>query len=234
MVPQKKCRIAGSLPMLTVTETSGEVKLIEAQQHIHLLGGNIQNNMSWKAHLIDGEKAVIPTLRRRLGSLKHIASQLPRKSRQTLANGLISSRIHYLVQVWGGAHNKFLNKMQTILNKLARFVCNANRRTSTRSLMEQCKWMYIRESIDYFSLISMWNYKWRGIPHHFSFKIELGPNDTLVMAPARILTLYRSHRWRSTETWNLLSREIRLIPSLPRFKTAVKKWIMQKRSRQPD
>ena len=171
MVPQKRCRIKGSPPYLTVTETTGEIKVIAAKQHIRLLGANIQDNFSWRLHLLDGEKAVILALRHKLGSLKHIAAQLPRKSRHTLANRLILSKNNYLVQVWGGAHNKYIKKMQIILNKSARFVCNVNIRTPTKSLMEQCNWLFVSESIKYFTLISVWNFKWRNVPFHLTFKI---------------------------------------------------------------
>ena len=214
MVPQKRCRIDGSPPSLTVTEPSGEVKIIAAKQHIRLLGANIQDNFSWRAHLLDGERAVIPALRRKLGALKHIAAQLPRKLRQTLANGLILSKINYLPQVWGGAHNKYIKKMQVILNKTARFVCNANIRTSTKSLMEQCNWLFVSESVEYFTLISVWNFKWHNVPFHLNFKIEAGPHNTFSTPPARIVTSRKSYKWRSLESWNSLPQEIRVFPDL--------------------
>ena len=92
MVRQKIFRINGSPPELSITTTTGEHKMITAKQHIRLLGGNIQNYLSWKSHLLDGEKPVLSALRCKLGSLKHIGEQLPKKSRLTLVNGLVMSK----------------------------------------------------------------------------------------------------------------------------------------------
>ena len=171
IVRQKRTRLAGSPPSLTVRETSGEQKVIQTVKHLRLLGVNIQDDFLWKAHLVDGEKAVLPALRQKIGSLKNISSQLPRKSHATLANGIILSKINYIIHVWGGAHEKFIKKLQIILNTSAQFVCNAKKRTSTKSLMEQCKWLYIRESVEYFSLT----------------------DNTFVTTPARIQTSQLSY-----------------------------------------
>ena len=100
--------------------------------------------------------------------------------------------------------------------------------------MEQCKWLYVHESIDYFSLISLWNLKWRLVPLHLTFKIKPGPDNTLLTSPARILTSKTSYRWKSTEVWNSLPVSIRAILSLCRFKTSVRKWILERRDIQPD
>ena len=143
------------------------------------------------------------------------------------------SRVHYLIQVWVG-HQTLLKKFQVIVNNAARFVCNADRRMSTKTLMDQCKWMFIPEYADYFTLISLWNYKNRNIPQHFSFVITHGPDHTLTTHHARLHITQSSFRWKGTSLWNTLPLNIRSIPSLPRFKTAAKNWILQKRTRPPD
>ena len=102
MTRQKRIRAKGTPPRLQVTTPDGEPKEITAAQHNRLLGANIQNNLAWKAHLIDGEKATIPALRRKIGALKHIGAQMTRNTRLIIANGVLISKINYLIQIWGG------------------------------------------------------------------------------------------------------------------------------------
>ena len=137
------------------------------------------------------------------------------RSRLTLANGVILSRINYLIQVWGGTNKTMIKKMQVLVNNTARFVCNWDARSSTRSLMIKCNWLYVHESIDYFSLITLWNFKWRNKPFHFSFKIMHGPDNTLITSPTRLISSQSAYRWRSTNVWNSMPETIREIPSLP-------------------
>ena len=82
---------------------------------------------------------------------------LPRMCRQTLATGMILSRISYLIQVWGGTEEKYMSIIQTLLNETARFMTGLPRRTSTRRLMTACNWLYAREMTVYFDMITMWN-----------------------------------------------------------------------------
>ena len=63
MVYQKHTRITGPPPQLTVKAPNGENKIINATEHIRLLGMNINQNLSWNSHLISGERAVIPYLK---------------------------------------------------------------------------------------------------------------------------------------------------------------------------
>ena len=129
----------------------------------------------------------------------------------------------------GGGHDTYIRKMQTMVNHAARFVLKANNRTSTRKLMANCKWLLVTEYIEYFSMISMWNLNWRSIPFHLTLKIRHGPENTLVTPPARLQTTSTSHRWKATKLWNTMPTTIRSIPSLPRFKNAVRQWILSKR-----
>ena len=79
MVKQKRSRQKDVQPSLTTIKKNGEEKIIYPEQYIILLGTNIEQNLSWNAHLIHGDKAVLPTCRQQLGSLRHISKQIPIK-----------------------------------------------------------------------------------------------------------------------------------------------------------
>ena len=117
MVKQKRSRQNLIQPSLTTQKESGEEKIIFPEQQIRLLGVNLEQNLSWNAHLLHGEKALLPACRKQLGSLKHISNQIPFKSRLVLANSLIMSRILYAIALWGATYKTNLNKIQALINK---------------------------------------------------------------------------------------------------------------------
>ena len=86
MTRQKRVRMSGSPPQLTVLKPDGVLKIITASESIRLLGANIQRDLSWKSHLEEGEKAILPALRSTIGALKFISKNIPTKSRLLLAS----------------------------------------------------------------------------------------------------------------------------------------------------
>ena len=133
-------------------DKQGKQKTIKVENYTRLLGSNVSNNLSWKDHLFTGEKALIPKIRQQLGALRTLAKVLPRKSRLLLTNGLIMSKVSYLIQLWGGACKSDIRKVQIIVNQAARFVTNCNKRTRTIKLMHRCGWLTVSE-LDSLSII---------------------------------------------------------------------------------
>ena len=89
---------------------------------------NIENNMTWKEHLIMGEKAVFPSVQKKIDSLKHLGRSIPLKIRITLANSLVISKFNYVLPIWGGASNIYILKAQTFLNITSRYCTNIPRK----------------------------------------------------------------------------------------------------------
>ena len=230
MVRQKRVRINGSPPSILTKDDKNEDKLIVAGEQVRLLGGNLHFNLSWRGMIETGEKAILPTLRKKLGALKHAGKMVPTRSKKILANGFILSRINYLIQVWGGTEAKYIRKLQTMLNATARYVTGACRRTSTRWLMTQCNWLYVSELVILHSLTTLWKVVWFSAPTHLRLQITVDNNMIISTAPDRLKITARSFTFRSVRSWNSLPDEIRLIGSLPRFKNAVKKWLIASRS----
>ena len=102
MVAQKRARLPDTPPELQVIGQNGEQKIIKTQEQIRLLGTNLSRNLGWKDHLESGEKALLPEIRKLLGGLNYTSKQIPISSRILLANGLIMSKFHYAIPLWGG------------------------------------------------------------------------------------------------------------------------------------
>ena len=109
---QKACKVNGPEPVLRTFDSQGHLKEIKPRKNEKCLGGQLQNNMTWQAMLETGEDALIPSLRKKLGILKFLGKNIPRKSRLILANSLLIGKINFLLPIYGGAPKKYLNKIQ--------------------------------------------------------------------------------------------------------------------------
>ena len=105
------------------------MKIISDSLHTRVLGANLQHNMLWQAHLETGPKALLPSIRKQLGKLKHLGKLLPMGVRPNLAKGLLLSRFSYLLPLWGGASNAYLKRAQVVLNSVARWSTGKSKRT---------------------------------------------------------------------------------------------------------
>ena len=227
MVQQKRRWIRGSPPQLTVSKPDGSIKVITAKESIRLLGVNLNQNCSWKHHLALGEKALLPALRSKIGALAHISGNIPRRSKLLLANGLIISKVMYLVAMWGGLKAGGSKSVQILLNKCARIVTGRPRKTRTRQLMIDCNWLYFSELVKFHSLLTLWKMlRWKQ-PHHLSRDFSLSDKNLVEMERGRLLITRRSFRHRSVSDWNGLNENLRSMLSFPQFKRELRKHIIE-------
>ena len=112
MVMQKRAKLNSAPPTLIVQQETDETEEQELVNQVHsrFLGINLNRDLSWRSHLEQGDKPLLPALRRRLGGLKHLGNNIPQRARRTLANSLIVSKVIYMIPVWGGTHAVHLKK----------------------------------------------------------------------------------------------------------------------------
>ena len=151
----------------------GTWKEIEDKGTCKILGATLQANMTWAQHLEKGKKALLPTVNKQLGALKHLGRKIPPKCRKVLASGLIISRLSYLVSLLGSTTCNYLRKAQAALNKVARWMAGLERRTKVSELMRKSGLHSIREMIKYHSLMLMWKVICQEKPKHLYNKIKL-------------------------------------------------------------
>ena len=229
MVRQKQTRILGNPPQLSITKPDGSLKVITAAVSCRLLGANLNEDMTWRHHLELGEKALLPAVRLLNGALKHIAGNIPKKSRLLLANGLVLSRILYMIPMWGGMNSTDSRKLQSLLNSCARMITGLSRRTRTRTLMTECNWLYIGKLVKLHSLLAMCRIVRRGTPYNLSVSVSLDEEDKISTNRGRIQLVRRSFKWRTVEDWNSLSQELHGNTSYLSFKRGVRKYLVDSR-----
>ena len=199
-----------------------------------LLGSNLQPNISWRAHLETGSKAVLPAIRKQIGALKQLGAQIPKQSRKAIAEGLIQSKFNYLIAQWGGATKNLIKAAQRLQNKAARWVTSSPRRTSTRKLLKDTDWLSIQEMTKYHTLVQLWKIVRLQKPQTMTELFTMNNEDLITTTIPRLQFTMQGFRWRSVDTWNLLPAEVRITQSLPKFKRQVKKWMKSLRNPEPD
>ena len=123
------------------------------------------------AHLLSGEKAIIPSIRKKLGALWLTTRYLSTESRLRLANGLIISRIVYIIQLRGICKISWVRKTQIVLNSAARYVLRKGIGERITDLMEGCKWLSLRQLIVYHSVVTLWKLWNNNKESHLLFNI---------------------------------------------------------------
>ena len=97
----KRMRITDTAPSLIEHNPHGLVKVITAQKDIKLLGITLQDNLTWSSHIENGTDALFPAAQKKLGVLKHLGSSMPMRSRKLLTEGLVISKLRYIIPIWG-------------------------------------------------------------------------------------------------------------------------------------
>ena len=79
MMKQKACKSKGNPPQLITTDQAGNNKIISASVNEKCLGATLQNNLQWQAFMETGKDPLLPALRKKLGSLKFLAKNIPKE-----------------------------------------------------------------------------------------------------------------------------------------------------------
>ena len=231
-------------PEFSVTlDTENEV--IQPSKCEKLLGGIISQNLKFTEHIQDNDESMIKALNTRLNALKKVSKTASFKSRKMIANGIIMSRIIYLIPLWSGCEKYLLNSLQIIQNKAARVVTRCGKRTSIKSLLTQCGWMSVAQLSVYHSLLLMFKILSTKSPKYLYTKLSgvqdvshyktrfitnLKENQTIILgadsrAGGDLAT--RSFKYRVTDQWNTLPVKIRQAGTLREFKKQLKGWVSE-------
>ena len=69
-----------------------------------------------------GKKSVLTSLTSRLNALRKVCRVATFKQRKIIADGIVMSKLIYIIQLWGGCSKYLIYILQKLRNKAARFV----------------------------------------------------------------------------------------------------------------
>ena len=85
----------------------------------------------WKHHIRDSDQSLLKQLTSRVNGLAIVSSRADFDTRLMMANGLVMSKLCYLIQLWGGCEGYLLHSLQVLQNRAARSVTGWSGFTST-------------------------------------------------------------------------------------------------------
>ena len=191
--------------------------------------------MTWKAHLESGPKVLLPSLRKSISALKFLGKRIPNSCRNTLVKGLVTSKLAYLICIWGGATENWQKKAQIVLNLAARWVTSLPKKTRIDDLMVAAGWLDVREMTLNSVGVLMWKIKHMNKPEQLSEKIvwDRVTGLTTVEEP-RIQFTNQDFLLRGCNFWNTLPEYMRDNGSLPSFKKQLKLLLLERRQLEPN
>ena len=200
-----------------------------------LLGATISNNFTWNSHICNNEKSMVKSLSIRINGLKKICQRTDFKTRKMFANGLINSRLIYVIQLYGTATDYLLNTLQVQQNQAARLVTKLDWRTETFELLRQVGWMSVHQLFTYHTILMVFKVVHMGKPAYFrrmfvtnsSYHTRQSSSNCLTRSETPRTELFsRSFRHNGVRLWNSLPTEMRKMSKLNDFKLKLKKWIV--------
>ena len=78
-----------------------------------LLGFKLHENMGFSEYIMDSKDSLIKTLNKRIGALKKIRKAASFKAKLNIANGIVMSKILYLLPLYAGCPDYLLRAIQT-------------------------------------------------------------------------------------------------------------------------
>ena len=201
-----------------------------------LLGGIISQDLKWKQHLLDSDQSLVCQLTSRINGLSLISSSSTFATKLMVANGIILSKLCYLIQLWGGTEAYLLKSLQVLQNRAARIVIGCSWFTPTRTLLKKCNWLSVKQMIFYQSVILTHKIVKNGSPFYLAQKMSTTHAYRTRQATAggiRYGELFASTQSRTQDSfcyrtagqYNSIPAEIRSITYFPKFKTKLKQWV---------
>ena len=195
-----------------------------------LLGINIHQSIKWKDHIISNEKSMIKMLRTRLNALARIARNANFNTRLMVANACFLSVITYMVAAWGGTEDYIIKALQVMQNKAARTVTKLTWYTPTRTLLQQCNWLSVKQLVHYHTALQVWRVMRTKYPVYISSKLQPSVTRSAdqgnLKVPAVEYSLSeKSFMVRSAYMWNTIPPDIRNCRTIESFKKKLKGWM---------
>ena len=201
-----------------------------------LLGCVVSDNMKWRQHVLEDDQSMIRQLTSRINGLSKISTRADMKTRLMVANGIVMSKVCYLIELWGGCEGYLLHSLQIQLNKAARLVTGASCFTSTRRLMDSCSWLSVKQLVMYQTVIMVHKtikmakpkYLYSRLDTHHTYRTRHHSSGCV-----RLDETFRckgdlpmnSFRNRGAHDYNKIPAEIRAIRNMNTFKTRLRMWI---------
>ena len=201
-----------------------------------LLGCQISEDLKWKEHLLLGDKSMVKQLTSRVNGMSMISHNATFDTKLMVANGIVMSKLSYLIQLWGGCEGYLLNALQIIQNRAARVVTGQGMFTPVGKLLLDCNWLSVRQLVFFQTVVLVHKSIGSGSPVYLNRRLSTFhpyPTRQSFNGSIRFSESFPSHKqlshdsffYRGTKEYNQIPASIRSSKSLNIFKSKLKIWI---------
>ena len=195
-----------------------------------LLACQIIEDLTWKHHILLSDESVIKQLTSRVNGLCLISDRSTFETRLMVANGIILSKLCYLIQLWGGCEKYLIQALQIIQNRAARVVTGKSWFTPVRRLLKDCRWLSVQQLIFYHTVLQTHKVVLHGDPVYFKQRMSTQhPRDTRQAAGGSVWRgddyTGKSFSARGAQAYNNIPSSIRSCCNLLTFKSKLRKWV---------
>ena len=224
-----------------VTLNTGN-EIIKTSRTETLLGFKIHESMGFSEHILDSKDSLIKTLNMRIGALKKIRKVASFKAKLNIANGIIMSKILYLLPLYGGCPEYLLSAIQTKQTEAMRqvtgkrWVVPGRQFVSTAKLLKECGWLSVRQLSFYTTVLTVHKTIINRIPELLYEKLTSGSRyetrgasrqevERTRVDEARLKSASSSFRWRGHTQHSSIPDSLKEERDLYVFKSRLKAWV---------
>ena len=198
---------------------------INQTNNVKYLGVDLDENLKFDVHVDN----LVNKINRGLGVLRHCSHYVPKSSLLTIYNTIVLPNFDYCSVVWGTCNSTLLTRLQRLQNRAMRILLKCNYRTHISDMLNELKWMSVRQRIFYMSCVWMWKVKHGLVPDYLSskFKINSSYNTRSFSSDNYFVEIcnHKSFQYTGTSAWNSLPPKIKSMNNLVSFKKEVSKFI---------
>ena len=207
--------------------------VIKPSETEKLLGGNLHQSLQWNHHLRDSKSSLVRQLTNRVNGLKRISRNATFKTRLMVANGVVMSKMVYLITIWGGAQQYLLKILLVQQLTAARAVCGFQSwGWSKKKLLDKLGWMSVCQLIFFHTVLQAHKTITSGVPRPLYASIPTTyPYETRNSTSGKIrfgetFTSTSTFKYRAMSTYNSVPSKVKT-GSLPTVKRKLKTWVKQ-------
>ena len=138
-----------------------------------LLGLQLSQDMRHEHYLLNMQNNLLQSLHQRWLALYKVSKYCDKEQRRQFGYGLIVSKITFGACYWSTCTEAVKDKINVLLNKVVRTICDASRLTAMKPLFEELNWLTTKQLLYYHDLVQIRSIKLSGEPGYLSSPIQL-------------------------------------------------------------
>ena len=159
-----------------------------------------------------------------LSDIGKIRNLLSEKDTQLLVHSVVSSRLDYCNSLLYGVNKSVINKLQKVQNAAARLIARRRKHDHISDVLDKLHWLRVEARIIFKLLVFIYKCLNEMAPKCLVQLIDVKVNSRCLLVLKHYQSTYarRSFRYIAPKLWNNLPENIRLSPSLTKFKSQTK------------